>query len=369
MGGESAADGTAAGGRVVTHAWSMRSPSAGTVEEPHSAHFRRGRSGRNPDGDRQVGGLRMSQASFEHRPVMLAEVVAALETVPAGVVLDATVGGGGHAGALLETYPHLRLVGLDRDEEALVAATANLSPFGERAVLRRARFDRLGEVLADLGVEQLAGAVFDLGVSSPQFDRPARGFSYRSDASLDMRMDRSDARTAADIVNTYDEATLAQLFAQNGEQRFARRIARAIVAARPVDTTGQLAEVVRSAIPAAARRTGGHPAKRVFQALRIEVNSELDVLPVALDAAITRLAPGGRLVVIAYHSGEDRIVKDRFLAAESGGCVCPPGLPCACGATPVGRRVRRGATKPTPAEVAENPRAESARLRVLEKLS
>ncbi|MDP9440862.1 MAG: 16S rRNA (cytosine(1402)-N(4))-methyltransferase RsmH, partial [Actinomycetota bacterium] len=276
---------------------------------------------------------------------MLAEVVAALDDVPAGVVLDATVGGGGHAHALLEAYPHLRLVGFDRDEDALAAAGAALSRFGDRAVLRRARFDRLDEVLDDLGVDQLAGALFDLGVSSPQFDRPDRGFSYRSDAPLDMRMDRSDLGTAADVVNTYDERTLARLFAQNGEDRFAGRIARAIVAARPLDTTGRLAEVVRSAIPAAARRTGGHPAKRVFQALRIEVNAELEVLPVALEAAIARLARGGRLVVIAYHSGEDRIVKDRFLAAESGGCVCPPGLPCACGAAPVARRVHRGARK------------------------
>ncbi len=192
----------------------------------------------------------MSQASFEHRPVMRAEVVEAMEPVRPGVVLDATVGGGGHAWALLDAYPRLRLVGLDRDEDALAAAARRLSGFGERAVLRRARFDRLGEVLDDLGVEQLAGALFDLGVSSPQFDRPDRGFSYRSDAPLDMRMDRSDPRTAADIVNTYDERTLARLFAENGEGRFAGRIARAITAARPLRTTGQLAEVVRSAIPA-----------------------------------------------------------------------------------------------------------------------
>ena len=311
----------------------------------------------------------MSQASFEHRPVMSDEVVAAMEPVPAGVVLDATVGGGGHATALLGAYPRLRVVGLDRDDDALAAASWRLSAFGERAVLRRARFDGLGQVLDDLGVEQLAGALFDLGVSSPQFDRPDRGFSYRSDAPLDMRMDRSETRTAADIVNTYDERTLARLFAENGEGRFASRIARAIAAARPLRTTGQLAEVVRSAIPAPARRTGGHPAKRVFQALRIEVNAELEVLPVALEAAIARLAPTGRLVVIAYHSGEDRIVKDRMLLAESGGCVCPPALPCACGAIRVGRRVHRGARKPSPAEVAENPRAESARLRVLEKLA
>lgn len=311
----------------------------------------------------------MSQAGFEHRPVMLAEVVAALDGAPGGVLLDATVGGGGHARALLEAHPQLRLVGVDRDEDAVAAAAANLADLGERVVLRRARFDRLGEVLDDLGIEQLAAALFDLGVSSPQFDRPDRGFSYRHDAPLDMRMDRGEARTAADIVNTYGERELARLFVQNGEGRFARRIARAIVADRPIATTGRLAEVVRDAIPAPARRSGGHPAKRVFQALRIEVNSELEVLPTALEAAIDRLAPGGRLVVLAYHSGEDRIVKERFLLAESGGCTCPPGLPCGCGATPLGRRLHRGSRQAGAAEVAENPRAGSARLRVLEKLA
>jgi 16S rRNA (cytosine1402-N4)-methyltransferase len=184
-----------------------------------------------------------------------------------------------------------------------------------------------------------------------------------------MRMDPDQPDTAADVVNHRSEAELADVFAANGEARFARRIARAIVAARPLVTTGQLADVVRTAIPAAARRTGGHPARRVFQAVRIAVNEELVILPGALDAALDRLAPGGRCVVLAYHSGEDRIVKARFRAAATGGCVCPPGLPCACGAVPSVRLLFRGARKPSEDEVSVNPRAESARLRAVERLT
>jgi 16S rRNA (cytosine1402-N4)-methyltransferase len=210
--------------------------------------------------------------------------------------------------------------------------------------------------------------LFDLGVSSPQLDRPERGFSYRADAPLDMRMDPEGAATAADLVNTATTRDLARLFADNGEGRFAGRIARAIVAARPVDTTTGLSEIVRDAIPAAARRTGGHPAKRVFQALRIAVNQELDILPGALDDAIGRLAPGGRVAVLAYHSGEDRIVKDRFRQAVTGGCTCPPGLPCVCGAIRLATPVTRKARRPSPAEVDANPRASSARLRVVERI-
>jgi 16S rRNA (cytosine1402-N4)-methyltransferase len=215
----------------------------------------------------------------------------------------------------------------------------------------------------------VSGVLFDLGVSSPQLDRAERGFSYRADGPLDMRMDRSQARTAADVVNGEDEATLARLVAASGEARFARRIARRIVESRPITTTGQLAEVVRLAIPAAARRHGGHPARRVFQAVRLAVNDELEVLGPAVDAAIAQLAPGGRCVVLAYHSGEDRIVKERFHAAATGGCVCPPGLPCVCGAAPVVRLLNRGARKPSPGEAASNRRAESARLRACERLA
>ncbi len=310
----------------------------------------------------------MSSAPFSHRPVMVDEVIDLLAGGPAGVVLDATVGGGGHAEALLEARGDIQVLGLDQDDDALAAAGERLRRFEDRVTLRHARFDRLGDVVDELGVRPLAGALFDLGVSSPQLDWVERGFSYRADAPLDMRMDRTADRTAADMVNTYPEADLARLFAANGEGKFARRIARAIVAARPIETTTQLADVVRDAIPAAARRTGGHPAKRVFQAVRIEVNRELDVLPIALDAAIERLAVGGRCVVLAYHSGEDRIVKNRFLQAESGGCTCPPLLPCGCGAVRTVRLLNRGSRKPQATEIAANPRAESARLRAAERL-
>jgi 16S rRNA (cytosine1402-N4)-methyltransferase len=304
---------------------------------------------------------------FVHRPVMVDEVVEALAPVPPGWIVDCTVGGGGHARALLEAGDH-PLLGLDQDDDALEAAAANLQAFGERVRLHKARFDQLATVAAAEGLDPVAGVLFDLGVSSPQLDRADRGFSYRQDASLDMRMDRQATLDAAQVVNDYDEHRLADLIERYGDERFARRIAAAIVAARPVTSTAQLAEIVRQAIPAPARRRGGHPAKRTFQAIRIEVNDELTVLVDAVDAAIDLLAPGGRCVVLSYHSGEDRLVKDRFREAETGGCTCPPRLPCVCGAEPKVRLVRRGARKPTAHEVAGNPRAESARLRVVEKL-
>ncbi|MCL2393206.1 MAG: 16S rRNA (cytosine(1402)-N(4))-methyltransferase RsmH [Acidimicrobiaceae bacterium] len=311
----------------------------------------------------------MSQVPFAHFPVMATEVVDLLAPVPPGVVLDATVGGGGHAAALLDAAPGLRIVGLDRDPDAVTAATARLARFGDRALVVRARFDALAEVLDGLGSPSLSGALFDLGVSSPQLDRTERGFSYWGDAPLDMRMDPDSGPTAAELVNTMAERDLVRLLTENGEGRFARRIVRALVADRPVLTTAQLASVVRDAIPAAARRHGGHPARRVFQALRIAVNAELDILPGALDEAIARLSPGGRIVVLAYHSGEDRIVKDRLRVAETGGCTCPPGLPCVCGAVPLVRLLGRRARQPGPAEVAANPRSESARLRAAERLA
>ena len=310
---------------------------------------------------------------FEHRPVMVDEIVDLLGPVPGGVVLDGTVGGGGHAMAILEAHPHLSILGIDRDPDALRAAGERLRRFGDRVELHHARFDRFPDVMERRGVSWLSGALFDLGVSSWQFDAGERGFSYREDAPLDMRMDRSDesAPTAADIVNAYDEARLARLFAEHGETRFGRRIARAVVASRPITTTSELSEAVKAGIPAAARRTGGHPAKRVFQALRVEVNSELEILPATIDASIAALAPGGRCVVLAYHSGEDRIVKDRFLSAATGDCACPPNLPCGCGSAEriTVRLLSRGSRKPTATEIAANPRAESARLRAVEKLS
>ena len=306
---------------------------------------------------------------FTHDPVMVDEVVSLFAPVPAGVVVDATVGGGGHARALLAAHSHLRVLGLDRDPDAVAAARTTLAPFGARANVRQAPFSELAEQVDASGVElPLSGVLFDLGVSSPQFDQPERGFSYRHDAPLDLRMDTSQRTTAADVVNETDERELATLFAEHGERRFARRIARAVVSARPLHTTGQLADVVRDAVPAAARRTGGHPARRVFQAVRVAVNDELGQLEQVLPEAIDAIGPGGRCVAIAYHSGEDRLVKTAFSRAVTGGCACPPGLPCACGAVPLGRLVYRGARRPQPAEVARNRRAESARLRAFERL-
>jgi 16S rRNA (cytosine1402-N4)-methyltransferase len=305
---------------------------------------------------------------FEHRPVMVDEVVELFGPVPPGLIVDATVGGGGHARALLDALPRHRLLGLDRDEEALAAANVTLSGFEDRVTLRRARFDRLKAMVQEAGDDSVVAVLFDLGVSSPQVDRAERGFSYSQDAPLDMRMDRRESLTAADVVNTYSVERLTSVLYDYGDERFAQRIAKAIVAARPLTSTTELVDVIRSAIPAPARRRGGHPAKRTFQALRIEVNGELDVLGPAIDQAIDVLVPGGRCAVLAYHSGEDRIVKDRFRQAETGGCVCPPGLPCVCGAQPVVRLLRRGIRRPSAAEVAANPRAESARLRAVEKL-
>jgi 16S rRNA (cytosine1402-N4)-methyltransferase len=306
---------------------------------------------------------------FEHRPVMADRIVELLGPVPPGVLVDATVGGGGHARALLAAHDHLRLVGIDQDDEALAAAAQALAGFGDRVVLRQARFDGLAALLEGLGHERVSAVLFDLGVSSHQFDRPARGFSYRHEGPLDMRMNRNQARTADDVVNGYSEADLVGVLRRYGDERYARRIARAIVNARPVTTTVELADVVRDAIPAPARRQGGHPARRTFQALRIEVNEELAILAPSIDAAVDLLVPGGRAAVLAYHSGEDRIVKDRFRQAATGGCTCPPQLPCQCGAVAKVRLLRRGAWKPTAEEVAANPRASSARLRAVEKLA
>lgn len=334
--------------------------------------------GRNP-GATLAEGLRMSlpqgyaadaggggRARFQHTPVMVSEVVELFAPVPAGVLLDATVGAGGHATALLRAMPAMRLVGLDRDPEAVSAAREALLPFGDRATIVKERFDHLAEVLGRLGVSRVVGALFDLGVSSAQLDRPERGFSYRFAGPLDMRMGPDARMSASDLVNTEPPEQLAALFARHGEERFARRIAEAIAAQRPVSTTRELADVVASAVPAAVRRRG-HPAKRVFQALRAAVNEELEVLPAALDAAIELLEPGGRIVVISYHSGEDRVAKARLLEAATGGCRCPAGLPCACGASSKLRLLARGARKPSPDEVAANHRAESARLRAAEK--
>jgi 16S rRNA (cytosine1402-N4)-methyltransferase len=308
-------------------------------------------------------------SAFQHRPVLVDRIVELLAPVPPGILVDATVGGGGHSRALLTANPHLRLIGIDQDEAALAASAELANDFGDRVTLVRARFDEIASVVEAHGHgDPVTAVLFDLGVSSPQLDRGERGFSYRQDAPLDMRMDQRAARSASDVVNQYAEGDLASVLRRYGDERYANRIAHAIVTARPITSTTELAELVRDAIPAAARRRGGHPAKRTFQAIRIEVNDELEILPGAIDEAIELLAEGGRIAVLSYHSGEDRIVKDRLWWAETGGCTCPPGLPCVCGAEPLVRLLRRGGWTPDADERRANPRAESARLRAAERL-
>jgi 16S rRNA (cytosine1402-N4)-methyltransferase len=308
-----------------------------------------------------------------HVPVLLArtlELLAPAVDAPGAVLVDATLGLGGHSAALLERFGSLRLVGLDRDPQALAVAGERLAPYGDRATLVHAVYDELAEVLRRLGVARVQGVLFDLGVSSMQLDEAGRGFAYAQDAPLDMRMDQSRGATAAEVVNTYSAPELARVLREYGEERFARRIADAVVRERakePFSGTARLAELVRSSIPAATRRTGGHPAKRTFQALRIEVNGELAALAGALPAAVDALAVGGRMVVLSYHSLEDRMVK-RVLTAGATSSA-PPDLPVVPDAyQPVLRLLTRGSEPASDGEIAENPRAASVRLRACERL-
>ncbi len=308
-----------------------------------------------------------------HVPVMADRVAALLAPAlaqPGAVLLDATLGRAGHARLLLAAHPGLTLIGLDADQAAIEACRGLLAPFAGRVTLIRAVNDAIPGLLAELGVPCVHGVLFDLGVSSPQLDDPARGFAYSYDAPLDMRMDRSRPVSAADILNTYPAERLARLLRDYGEERFARRIADAVVrqrARKPITSTGQLAELVRESIPAPARRSGGNPAKRTFQALRIEVNDELAVLARALPAALAALAVGGRIVVLAYHSLEDRIVK-RTLAAQAADTT-PADLPVPLpDRAPRLRLLTRGAERPGEGEIAGNPRAAAARLRAAERI-
>ena len=349
----------------------MRHPPGRLLGTPLSAERRRACPGDLPRVASRPGGSHMTSApEFSHVPVLLGPVVDLLSAVPAGWVADCTLGGGGHAAALLEAAPQLRVLGLDRDADARAAATERLAKFGERVRVVAARFDALSAVCAEQGIDELSGALFDLGVSSPQLDRPERGFSHRGAGPLDMRMDRSTGRTAAQVVNSTDEAELTVILRQGGEERFAGRVARAIIAARPVDTTAHLAEIVRAAIPAPARRRGGDPANRTFQAIRIAVNDELETLRPALEAAVDLLAVGGRLVVLAYHSGEDRIVKRTLGAATEEPTAVGRGLPIAgdSGGSADLRRLR-GIPRTAPdEEIAVNRRASSVRLRGVERI-
>ncbi|HET7482835.1 MAG TPA: 16S rRNA (cytosine(1402)-N(4))-methyltransferase RsmH [Actinomycetota bacterium] len=307
---------------------------------------------------------------MEHDPVLARAVVELLEPAlrGGGVFVDATLGRAGHARAVLDAAPNAELLGLDRDRVALEESRANLAAYEERVRLVGDDFKNLASVLERLGVTQVRGILFDLGVSSPQLDDPARGFSFRARGPLDMRMDPSAPLSAATVVNEYEEGDLATVLRRYGQERFATRVAHAIVAARPVADTEELAEVVKNAIPAATRRTGGHPARRTFQAIRIEVNDELNALERAVDDAIDAVAVGGRVVALSYHSLEDRIVKEAFVDAARG-CVCPPDFPvCTCGAEARVRILTRRPIRPPQSEIESNPRASAAKLRAVERL-
>lgn len=308
---------------------------------------------------------------YTHRPVLLEECIQGLAIRPDGIYVDGTLGGGGHA---FEVCRRLgdggKLIGIDQDGDAIAAATERLKEFPGRAVIVRNNYENIAEVLRDLGIEKVDGIYLDLGVSSYQLDTAERGFTYREDVPLDMRMDQRNPRTAADIVNTYSESELYRMIRDYGEDRFAKNIAKHIVKARekkPIETTGELTEIIKAAIPAKVRATGGHPAKQTFQAIRIELNRELDVLNRSIDRMIGLLNPGGRLSIITFHSLEDRIVKTRFKINENP-CTCPPDFPvCVCGKKSRGRVITRKPILPSEEEIQENSRSKSAKLRVFER--
>ena len=309
-----------------------------------------------------------------HVPVLLDRVLELLAPSFARdrpVVVDATLGLGGHAEALLTRFDDLHLIGVDRDPEALDRARRRLEPFADRVTLAHAVYDQLGDVVRDAGFDAVSGVLFDLGVSSMQLDLADRGFAYAQDAPLDMRMDPGSGPTAADVLNTYDVADLARVLKDYGEERFARRIAAAIVAAREVEpfaSSARLVDLIRSAIPAPARRTGGNPAKRTFQALRIEVNDELGAYERALPAALDAVEPGGRIVVLAYHSLEDRLTKRAFAGVTT--TDVPRDVPFVPeGHAPAFRLLTRGSEQASEAETAANPRARSVRLRAVERVA
>ena len=311
--------------------------------------------------------------SFVHETVLLHETVDAVLPRDGGVYVDCTLGGAGHSKLLLEqSAPSGRLLALDQDETALANAREVLRPFGNRVTLAHTNFREVRETAQRLGFAGVDGIIFDLGVSSPQFDEAERGFSYKQSAPLDMRMDRTRGDTAADLVNSLSAEELSHIFYRYGEEKFSRRVAEAIVRRRleaPIVDTLDLAELVKEAIPAAARRTGPHPARRVFQALRIAVNDELGALEEALQSAFELLNAGGRMAIITFHSLEDRIVKHTFTEFARG-CICPPSFPiCRCGRKPRAALVTRKPISPSPDEIKRNSRARSAKLRVLEKLA
>ncbi len=308
---------------------------------------------------------------FEHIPVLLNEVIEGLNIDPDGIYVDGTLGGAGHSYEIAKRLKEGgRLIGIDRDEDAIAAASERLEPFSDRVTIVRGNYGDMADILGDIGISEVDGILLDLGVSSHQLDEAERGFSYREDAPLDMRMDRRDELTAYDVVNTYTEAELTRILKDYGEERFAGSIARHIVRARaerPVSTTFELSDIIKASIPAKYRDKKGHPAKRSFQAIRIEVNHELDILRDSLNGMIDILKPGGRLCVISFHSLEDRIVKQAMRTAEDP-CICPKDFPvCVCGRKPKGRCVSKKAITAADNELDTNNRAHSAKLRIFEK--
>lgn len=308
---------------------------------------------------------------YGHKPVLLDECLEALAIKPDGIYLDGTLGRAGHSLEIVKRLTTGRLIGIDRDETAIAAAQERLADYADRVTLVHSNFDRVGEILDELGIDGADGMLFDLGVSSPQLDDAERGFSYRHDAPLDMRMDRTAALCAREVVNEWPYEELRRILFAYGEERYAPLIAKHIVQKReeaPIETTLQLAEIIKAAMPPSALREKQHPAKRSFQAIRIAVNGELDALPPMLEAAADKLHTGGRLAVISFHSLEDRVIKQTMQALATG-CTCPPNFPvCVCGKKPKMKLISRKPIVSGEAELAYNPRARSAKLRVAEKL-
>ena len=314
---------------------------------------------------------RSDAMEFNHYSVMLSETVDALRVRDDGVYIDGTLGGGGHAEKILKSGENVRLIGIDRDRDALSAAGERLSPFADRLTLVHDNFSNIKKILAELGINGIDGMVLDLGVSSYQLDNAERGFSYMSDAPLDMRMNRDDTKTAFDVINGYDRDRLSEIFFAYGEEKWSKRIAGFIEEKRkkaPIKTTAELAGIVKEAVPAGAREGIAHPEKRIFQAVRIEVNNELDILKSAIFDIADELKSGARLAVITFHSLEDRIVKQAF-SELSKGCICPADFPvCVCGKKPQVKVITRKPQLPQEAELTANSRSKSAKLRVCEKI-
>jgi 16S rRNA (cytosine1402-N4)-methyltransferase len=308
--------------------------------------------------------------SFSHVSVLLKECIEGLNIKPDGIYVDGTLGGGGHSFQILQLLNQGKLIGIDQDTDALKAATNRLKIFEERFIPMHSNFSNLDRVLAELGIDRIDGLLLDLGVSSYQLDEAERGFSYMNDGKLDMRMNQSDAFTAYDVVNSYSERKLTEIITDYGEENWANRIAKFIVEARsqkPIETTFELVEVIKKAIPAAARKDGPHPAKRTFQAIRIEVNNELKIIEQTIESAFEHMGKGGRVAIITFHSLEDRIVKNAYKKLAQG-CTCPPEFPvCICGGKAKIKIISRKPILPSEEEVEANPRARSAKLRVAEK--